>query len=171
MVIETPRRETKFSLVGYKKRSKHKQMRVWPSSAIDSMTICSSSRRDSNRITYKCEHTLKSHKRRLQVLSKTLVMSARPFSKDVLRPSRCKVSKKLCQDLINSTARLRRYKIKSAPTKTSLQSNSKEVDRLKSRNRPPLQLPRKSSSSKNDCNCKKMLLSESKRLRNGLCST
>ena len=146
-------------------------MRVWPSSAIDSMTTCSSSRRDSNRIMYRCEHTSRSRRRQRWVLSKTLVMSVRPFWKDALRPSQFKVSRKLCQDLINSTAKSKRFKIKSAPTKTSLQSNSKEVDSLKSSNRPPPRLPQKSSSSKNDCNCKKMLLSESKRLRNGLCST
>ena len=49
-----------------------------------------------------------------------------------------------------------RAAIKSAPTKTSLQSSSKEVDNLKPASRPQRKLPQKSSSSKSDCNCKKM---------------
>ena len=165
------RRETKYSPVGYKKRSKHKQTRAWLSSEIDSMTTYSSSRKDSNRITYRLEHISKNPRRQLWVLLKILVMSVRPSWKADLRPSRCKASRKSYQGSTNSTVKQKHSRIKLPQTKTSLLSSNREVDNLKSRNRPLLQLPQKLSLNKNACNCKKMLQNVSKLSRNGPCST
>ena len=165
------RRETKYSPVGFKKRSKHKQMRAWLSFATDSMTTCSSSRKDSNRITYRLEHISKNPRRRLWALSKILVMSVRPFWKVDLRPLQCKASRKSYQGSTNSTVKQKHSRIKLPQTKTSLLSSNREVDNLKSSNQPLLQLPPKSSQNKSACNYKKMLSNVSRLSRNGPCST